>query len=166
MLQHLSNVTGTYLFYMVANTVKFAAMEWIITPDNIKKIATAFWNLSEETTVFAFYGSMGAGKTTFINALCDVKKVKDTVSSPTYSIINEYLFTENGILKKIYHIDLYRLKDEWEAQQAGVEDCLYSNHICLVEWPEKALFLFPPDTMHVYINALNPETRRIRIADK
>jgi len=89
--------------------------------------------------------------------------VKDIVSSPTFSIINEYSFNENGIEKKIFHIDLYRLNDEEEAGQAGVEDCFYSDHICLVEWPEKAPHLFPDDTLHVYIEAIDNQTRQIRI---
>src|SRR4029077_18552039 len=100
------------------------------------------------------------------HALCDVKNVKDIVGSPTFSIINEYAFTEERKEKMIYHIDLYRLKDEEEAIQVGVEDCLYSDHICLVEWPEKIPSLLPEDTLHVYINAIDPKTRRIQIADK
>jgi tRNA threonylcarbamoyladenosine biosynthesis protein TsaE len=106
---------------------------------------------------------MGAGKTTFIHSLCDVKKVKDVVGSPTFSIINEYVFTEGGKEKKIYHIDLYRLKDETEAVQAGVEDCLFSDHICLVEWPEKIPSLLPDGTLHVYFEIVDLNTRRLRI---
>ncbi len=106
---------------------------------------------------------MGAGKTTFIHALCEEKKVKDVISSPTFSIINEYVFGEYNTSGKIYHIDLYRLKDEEEARLAGVEDCLYSDHICLVEWPEKAPDLFPTDTLHVFIEALGSQTRLVRI---
>jgi len=104
---------------------------------------------------------MGVGKTTFIHALCDAKGVKDVVGSPTFSIINEYVFTEKGQIKKIFHIDLYRLKDEEEAVQAGVEDCLYSDHVCLVEWPENAPGIFPEDTLHVYIKVLDEKTRQI-----
>ena len=77
------------------------------------------------------------------------------VGSPTFSIINEYSYTENGTEKKIFHLDLYRLKDEEEAIQAGVEDCLYSDNICLVEWPEKAPGIFPEDTLHVYIEVID-----------
>lgn len=108
---------------------------------------------------------MGSGKTTFIHALCDAKLVKDVVGSPTFSIINEYFFLEHGQTKKIFHIDLYRLGDEQEAVQAGVEDCLYSDHICLIEWPEKILSLLPSDTLHVYIAAINDRTRKLRIGD-
>ena len=105
---------------------------------------------------------MGAGKTTFIHALCEVKGVKDVVGSPTFSIINEY-YCPSG---KIFHIDLYRLKDEEEAIRAGVEDCLYSDHICFVEWPEKAPDLFPNDTVHVFIEVADSETRHLTIQDK
>lgn len=115
--------------------------------------------------MLAFHGAMGAGKTTFIHALCDVKGVKDVVGSPTFSIVNEYIFTEDQVEKKIYHIDLYRLKDEQEAIQAGVEDCLYSDHICLVEWPEKAPGLFPDNTVHIYIEAVDGQTRKLQIGN-
>ena len=109
---------------------------------------------------------MGAGKTTFIHALCDVKGVKDVVGSPTFSIINEYVFDENGQMKKIFHIDLYRLKDEEEAFQTGVEDCLYSEHICFVEWPEKAPHILPEDTIHANIRIVDQQTRQISLQDR
>ena len=105
---------------------------------------------------------MGAGKTTFIHALCEVKGVKDVVGSPTFSIINEYSYP-GGM---IFHIDLYRLKNEEEAIRAGVEDCLYSDHICFVEWPERAPGIFPPDAIHAYIELIDSDTRHLTIPDK
>lgn len=138
-------------------------MEFKFSLDNIKEIATLFWKSTSDATVFAFHGNMGAGKTTFIHALCDVKGVMDVVGSPTFSIINEYIFKENGADKKIFHIDLYRLKDEKEAIQAGVEDCLYSDHICFVEWPERAPGIFPEGTVHVYIDIADSTHRKLRI---
>ncbi len=138
-------------------------MELVFSLGNIKEIATRFWKLTGSSTVFAFHGNMGAGKTTFIHALCDVKGVKDTVGSPTFSIINEYEFTINGDVKKIFHIDLYRLKDEEEAIQAGVEDCLYSDHVCFVEWPDRSPGIFPEDTVHIYIDTIDSSVRRLRI---
>ena len=96
------------------------------------------------------------------HALCDVKQVSSTVGSPTFPIINEYSYPGGTM----YHIDLYRLKDETEAMQAGVEECLYSGNTCLVEWPERVETLFPADTMHVYIEALNKHTRHIRVDNK
>jgi len=128
----------------------------------IKDTAARFWKAIDDKKIIAFHGNMGAGKTTFIHALCEVKGVKDVVGSPTFSIINEYCFPSG----KIFHIDLYRLKDEEEAIRAGVEDCLYSDHICFVEWPEKAPDLFPNDTVHVFIEVADSETRHLTIQDK
>lgn len=141
-------------------------MEWSFTLADIQKIAAEFWHAVADASVIAFHGRMGAGKTTFIHALCDVKGVKDIVGSPTFSIINEYSFAEKGITQKIFHIDLYRLRDEEEAIQAGVEDCLYSDHICLVEWPEKVPRLLPDNTIHVTINTSDNQTRRLLISGK
>jgi tRNA threonylcarbamoyladenosine biosynthesis protein TsaE len=135
------------------------------TLDQLPKTAEALWKIAESARVIAFHGKMGSGKTTLIHAMCDERKVKDVVGSPTFSIINEYVFFENGTTKKIFHIDLYRLKDEQEAVQAGVEDCLYSDHICLVEWPEKIPSLLPDDTLHVVIEPVAAETRKLTIGD-
>jgi tRNA threonylcarbamoyladenosine biosynthesis protein TsaE len=109
--------------------------------------------------VFAFHGEMGAGKTTFIHALCEPMGVTDIVTSPTFSIINEYK-TNNG--QTIYHLDLYRIKDDTEAINAGVEDCLFSGNICLVEWPEKAPRVFPDETLHLYITSIDDNTRKLK----
>lgn len=129
---------------------------------DIKEVATKFWDVIGDKKVIAFHGNMGAGKTTFIHSLCETKGVTDVVGSPTFSIINEYSFPEG----MIYHIDLYRLKDEQEAMRAGVEDCLYSDHVCFVEWPEKAPGIFPPDTVHVFIEVINSDSRHLTIKDK
>jgi tRNA threonylcarbamoyladenosine biosynthesis protein TsaE len=130
--------------------------------NDINDVATRFGQAIGNKKVIAFHGGMGSGKTTFIHALCEVKSVKDVVGSPTFSIINEYYFPKG----MIYHIDLYRLRDEQEAIRAGVEDCLYSDHICFVEWPEKAPGIFPPDTVHVFIEVIDSETRHLTIQDK
>lgn len=140
-------------------------MEWQFALESINEIARMFWKAAGNTTVFAFHGQMGAGKTTFIRALCDVKGVKDIVGSPTFSIINEYVYDCEGTPKPLFHMDLYRLKDEEEAQRAGVEDALYSGYICLVEWPEKAPGIFPDSTLHVYIELVDSKTRRVKIAN-
>ena len=143
-------------------------MEWSFSLENINSVAKDFWKATDGKTVFAFHGAMGAGKTTFIHALCDVKRVKDVVSSPTFSIINEYEYVpiaigSEGTKKSLFHIDLYRLKDEEEALRAGVEDALFSGCICLVEWPGKASGIFPDDTIHVYIELVDSKTRRLKI---
>jgi len=136
--------------------------EWTFTLNNISEIAADFWQQYKRQKVFAFYGEMGAGKTTFIHALCNEKNVSSTVGSPTFSIINEYSYADGSIL----HIDLYRLKDEEEAIRAGVEDALYSGNICLVEWPERIAALFPDGTINIYIAVVNEQTRRMRVEDK
>jgi tRNA threonylcarbamoyladenosine biosynthesis protein TsaE len=130
--------------------------------NKIDSAAVWFWQAVDNKKVIAFHGAMGSGKTTFIHALCEVKGVKDVVGSPTFSIINEYCFP-GGM---IYHVDLYRLKDEQEATRAGVEDCLYSDHICFVEWPEKAPGIFPIDTIRVSIEVVDSQTRHLTIQDK
>ena len=145
-------------------------MDLIFTLNQINTAARQFLQIAGDRKVFAFHGEMGAGKTTFIHALCDVKGVKDAVGSPTFSIVNEYVyvpkaFGSEGTKRVIFHIDLYRLKDEAEAINAGVEDCLYSGNICFVEWPDKAPGLFDGTTMHVKISVDDSETRRITIED-
>jgi tRNA threonylcarbamoyladenosine biosynthesis protein TsaE len=127
--------------------------------ENIAEAARRCWDAIGQRKVVAFHGGMGAGKTTFIHALCREQQVTGVLSSPTFSIINEYTYP-GGI---IYHIDLYRLDQEEEAFRAGVEDCLYSGHICLVEWPERAEGLFPDDTAHVYIEVTDMETRNLKV---
>lgn len=129
---------------------------------DIRQVAEQFWREVGDRKLFAFHGQMGAGKTTFIHALCDAKNVSSTVGSPTFSLINEYRYP-SGL---IYHIDLYRLNGEAEAVRAGIEDCFYSDHICLVEWPEKAPGLFPENTVHVYLELINADNRRLQIGNK
>ena len=140
-------------------------MERIFTLDQIGEVAQTFWKAVGNTRVIAMHGQMGVGKTTFIHALCDAKGVNDVVGSPSFSIINEYLFNKDGSQGKIFHIDLYRLKDEEEAVQAGVEDCFYSDHICLVEWPERAAGILPPGTLHVYLKLVDTQTRKLEIGN-
>lgn len=135
-------------------------MEISFQLQDIRLVAEKCWQQFPLQKVFAFHGGMGAGKTTFIHALCDVKGVTDTVGSPTFSIINEYRYPGG----KIFHIDLYRLRDEEEALRAGVEDVLYSGEICLVEWPDRAPGIFPPDTVELRIEAIDPDTRKLILA--
>jgi tRNA threonylcarbamoyladenosine biosynthesis protein TsaE len=134
-------------------------MEWTFDLDALPDVAADFWQRTDDSKVFAFHGDMGAGKTTFIHALCDARGVTSTVSSPTFPIINQYDAPDGAI----FHLDLYRLKNEDEAIQAGVEDALYSGTICLVEWPDRAAGIFPDDTLHVYIKAINRDTRNVTI---
>ena len=132
-------------------------MELRFRLQDIGTAAEAFWRQFPDQTVLAFHGEMGAGKTTFIHALCLAKGVVDTVGSPTFSIINEYKYDKG----RIFHIDLYRLKDEEEAVRAGVEDVLYSGELCLVEWPDRAPGIFPPDTVALRIRAIDRDLREV-----
>ena len=102
--------------------------------------------------VIAFTGEMGAGKTTFIKALCKQLGVKDTTSSPTFSLVNEY---QNTTGQKIYHFDFYRLRQESEALDMGCEEYFYSGNFCFVEWPEKIPSLLPIDCLHIQINVVD-----------
>ena len=136
-------------------------MEIQYTLASIKEAALQVWAAAKDSRVLAFHGPMGSGKTTLIHALCDVKDVSSTVGSPTFALINEYRYSEG----KIFHIDLYRLKDAEEAIRAGVEDCLYSGDLCLVEWPERAESIFPENTLGIFLRIINPETRLLRIGD-
>jgi tRNA threonylcarbamoyladenosine biosynthesis protein TsaE len=136
-------------------------MERVFSLDEIDAAAAAFLKDAGGRRVIAFHGGLGAGKTTFIKALCAVLGVKDVVSSPTFSLINEYAFTaSNGAEERIFHLDLYRIRDEEEAIQAGIADSLESGSLCLVEWPEKIPGLLPEDAFHVILEVV-PGGRRL-----
>lgn len=126
----------------------------------LPETVSSFPGLIKERKVIAFHGEMGAGKTTFISALCEFMGVTEPATSPTFSIINEYR-TVGG--STIYHMDLYRLNSAAEAVAAGVEDCFYSGALCLVEWPEKAPGMFPDDTVHCYLKSVGNSKRKLQI---
>ncbi|MDQ6610385.1 MAG: tRNA (adenosine(37)-N6)-threonylcarbamoyltransferase complex ATPase subunit type 1 TsaE [Bacteroidota bacterium] len=130
---------------------------------NLHYFAQTFWQQAGGAKVFLFYGEMGAGKTTIIETLCSAKGVKERMGSPTFSIINQYSYNEAGEEKIIYHIDLYRLKDEEEIIQAGVEECICSGAICFVEWPQKAPDLFDEKSVKVFIEPVDETHRCIKI---
>ncbi len=115
----------------------------------IDDLATDFVSQMKDECVYAFYGSMGAGKTTFIKAICRVLGVEDTITSPTFSIINEYT-RDNG--RPIYHFDFYRIKKVEEAYDMGYEDYFYSGNLCFIEWPELIEELLPEDAIRVNIS--------------
>jgi tRNA threonylcarbamoyladenosine biosynthesis protein TsaE len=135
-------------------------MDVNFTLDAISTTAVDFLNILDKNKVIAFHGEMGAGKTTFVHAVCNAMGVKDTVGSPTFSIINEYRTADEKI---IYHMDLYRLKDEEEAIAAGVEDALYSGNICFVEWPEKIPGILPENALHCYLQTVGNNERKLKI---
>lgn len=131
------------------------------TLQEIGKAARHLLSSRGEAQVIALHGPMGTGKTTLIHACCDELGVTDAVGSPTYSIVNEYRSAKEGT---VYHIDLYRLKDDEEARDAGIEDLLFSGQLCFVEWPEIAPGIFPDDTLHIRITALEDGTRTLAIS--
>jgi len=139
-------------------------MQMQITLADLHNFSASFWEFVKKAKVFVFRGDLGAGKTTIIMALCKYKGVLDSMSSPSFAIINEYDYHDEEGLKKIFHIDLYRLKNTEEAIQAGVEECVNSGSVCFVEWPEKAPELFDDDeTWHVMIESINENNRKIKI---
>lgn len=138
-------------------------MVYQVVLQQLDRFAEQFWNEAGNRKIFAFHGAMGAGKTTIIGALCRYKGVQETVSSPTFAIINEYSYEEGAGPASIYHIDLYRLETEQEIMQTGVADCLESGAFCFVEWPQKAPFLFDAQTVHVMIDVISADERSIKI---
>lgn len=135
--------------------------EFVITStNNIVEVAEEFINYFKDNRLFAFKGKMGAGKTTFIKALCEVLKVKDTVCSPTFAIINVYL-TENE--EEIYHFDFYRLNSPSQAFDIGIEEYFYSGNYCFMEWAENIEELVPEDCLWVEIEEMEDKSRRLRI---
>lgn len=125
----------------------------------IDKAAQRFIEANTGKTVFAFNGSMGAGKTTFIKAICLALGVKDdVVNSPSFAIVNEYN-TESG--ETIFHFDFYRIKSIEEAFDMGYEDYLYSNHRCFIEWPDKIDALLPEDVVEVSITEQEDGSRLV-----
>ena len=126
--------------------------------DQIQAVAKEFISYIKEKKVFAFYGSMGAGKTTFIKALCEELGSPDIVTSPTFTLVNEYL-TESGNV--VYHFDFYRIKEKEEAFDFGFEEYLDSGHLCFIEWPEKIESLLPDSAIKVRILVDNNNSRSI-----
>ncbi len=104
--------------------------------------------LSKSHAVFCIYGNLGAGKTTLIKLICEQLQVIDSISSPTYPIINEYKTADNKI---IYHIDLYRLKSIEEAMNIGIEDYLFSDNLCFIEWPDNFESILPDNHIKIKI---------------
>ncbi len=128
--------------------------------DSIGEAAVEFMKLMGDYTVFAFYGEMGAGKTTFINALCRALGVEsDVTNSPSFAIINEYRSDTTAEL--IYHFDCYRLENEREAEDLGAEDYFDCGALCLIEWPERIKNLLPDDTVRVDVTVNEADDSRL-----
>lgn len=134
----------------------------IPTTADLDAAAQEFLALMGDETVYTFEGEMGAGKTTFINALCRALGVEDDpTGSPTFSIINEYRSDTTAEL--IYHFDLYRIESLEQAFDIGVEDYLDSGALCLIEWPDRIEDILPDDTVRVKIDVLPDGARRLTI---
>ena len=118
--------------------------------ENLPLAVEQFMAAMGNRRVFAFYGKMGAGKTTFISALCEALEVEDAVASPTFAIVNEYF--SNKLQEPVYHFDFYRIKNLAEAVDIGTDDYFYSGCLCFIEWPELIEPLLPEDCAVVTIS--------------
>lgn len=132
----------------------------LLSLDNLEEVAADFLEKAGANKKYAFYGTMGAGKTTFITALCRQLKAVDLVSSPTFAIVNEYE-TENQDI--IYHFDFYRIKNSEELYDIGFEEYCQQDTWCFIEWPEKGEELIPEDFVSVAITVESDNKRRVQI---
>lgn len=131
----------------------------INTLDEIRQAARQFIDNIGQHTVFAFYGKMGAGKTTFIKAVCEELGVTDPVASPTFAIVNEYM---DGKGEPVFHFDFYRIKRQEEVLDLGFEDYVYSGNLCFMEWPELIPDLLPEDCVDVSIEEMEDGKRVLK----
>jgi tRNA threonylcarbamoyladenosine biosynthesis protein TsaE len=130
-------------------------------PEYIHQAATEFIAATNNKTVFAFEGNMGAGKTTFIKAICEELGVEDVINSPTFSIINEYRNKQTG--EPVYHFDFYRIEKTDEARDIGTEDYFHSGARCFIEWPEKIREILPENTVFVTIREEADHSRTVTV---
>ena len=129
------------------------------TPEALPEAARTFVRAIDQSTVFAFYGKMGSGKTTFIKALCEALGVSDVVNSPTFSIVNEY--RSDTTVELVYHFDFYRIEKLEEVYDMGYEDYFYSGALCFIEWPELVEELLPGDAVKVTVTEAEDGSRCI-----
>jgi len=130
--------------------------------DTIRESARTFINQIGDARVFAFYGKMGAGKTTFVKAICEELGSEDVITSPTFSIVNEYTTHQSPITTDlIYHFDFYRIKKLEEVYDMGYEEYFYSGALCLIEWPELIEDILPDDAVKVTIEEQADGTRKV-----
>ena len=126
--------------------------------EHIREAAREFIKQIGDRHVFAFYGKMGAGKTTFVKAICEELGVEDVITSPTFAIINEYTTGEGDSL---FHFDFYRIKKLEEVYDMGYEDYFYSGALCFIEWPELIEDILPDDAVHVNITEQEDGSRLV-----
>ena len=128
---------------------------------DLNRVAKEFLERAGDHKIWLLHGEMGSGKTTFIKVLCDRLGVSDAMSSPTFSIVNEYLTHERT---KIFHFDFYRIKSEAEAYDIGTEEYFYSGNYCFIEWPEKIPSLIPAERAEVSIASINQTLRTLALS--
>jgi tRNA threonylcarbamoyladenosine biosynthesis protein TsaE len=128
------------------------------SPGELFEVAEKILHAHPEQKIFLFYGAMGSGKTTLIKEMCRALGVAEMVNSPSFSIVNEY---KTVLGKTIYHFDFYRIKKISEAYDIGFEEYVFSNHYCLIEWPEKIEELLPPDFVYIKIEEQADKSRLI-----
>ncbi|MDE7074566.1 MAG: tRNA (adenosine(37)-N6)-threonylcarbamoyltransferase complex ATPase subunit type 1 TsaE [Odoribacter sp.] len=139
-------------------------MEWKIDHlESIREVAADFLDYVGENKIFALYGAMGVGKTTFVKAVASCLGVEDDVTSPTFAIVNEYL-TKKG--ESIYHFDFYRVNSLSEALDFGYEEYFYSGNRCFIEWPEKIEELLPENTIDCYFSENADGSRTLKVGTK
>lgn len=129
-------------------------------PDDLDEAVKAIIEVGKATDVWLFMGQMGAGKTTLIKAICGTLQVLDEVNSPTFSIVNEYLTATDDTL---YHFDFYRLENEEEAYNIGIEEYFYSGNTCMIEWPERVEGLLPDNFLRIDITENTDQSRTIKL---
>ena len=134
-------------------TIQIPSLEYI------RESARTFIAQMGDHTIFAFYGKMGSGKTTFIKAVCEELGVEDVITSPTFAIVNEY----HSATGPIYHFDFYRIKKLEEVYDMGYEDYFYSGRLCLIEWPELMEELLPDDAFRIHIDEQTDGQRLLTI---
>ena len=129
------------------------------TLEEYPQAAREFIRFMKKGRIFAFYGKMGSGKTTFIKSICEELGVEDTINSPTFAIVNEYASN----IGPVYHFDFYRIKNQAEVMDLGFEDYAYSGNLCLMEWPQLIEDLLPDNTVNVHITETGNGTRTVTI---
>jgi len=131
--------------------------------DQVDEIAHFIIAHMPASGVVTFEGDLGAGKTTLIRSICKQLNVVDTVSSPTFSLMNLYKTSSGSTYAEIAHMDFYRIADEQEAVRAGLEEYLYSGNCCLVEWPQKAIGILPSEVLNVQLSHVDTDERNIEV---
>jgi tRNA threonylcarbamoyladenosine biosynthesis protein TsaE len=127
-------------------------------PEELKEAAERLLKETEGRRIYALFGAMGAGKTTFVKAICEVLGSTDTVVSPTFTIVNEYTTKEND---PMYHFDFYRINKITEVYDIGIDEYFDSGNFCFMEWPELVEEILPPETVRVNINVMPDDSREI-----